>query len=178
VPFLLYTWSARLLFGLLLVAVSDVGSSHANMIGPPPFDLEHPLNLAALFLTFGATTIIEFYVIYRMLGRPKKAKKGLLLCALLINALTNPLTQLLVWLLQAWFMIELLVVLVEMGFLVWIFKRMYHFGKLEQPVTFVRTVVIALVANGASFGLGLVGLFVLSIMLPSRPMLPLWRLIF
>lgn len=164
-----YSRTMQFLIGLLLILVWGVGTSHANMVAPPAFDLGHPLNLVALFLLFGATTIIEFYVIYWILGRPRKARKDLFLCALLVNALTNPLTQVAVWLLQSWFVIELVVVMVEFGFMIWVFKRMYHSEKLDRPITLVRTVVTVLVTNMVSFGLGVVGGIFLMAILPHRP---------
>jgi hypothetical protein len=160
---------AQVLLSLFLVVVCGVGSSYADFVMFPTFDLGHPLSWVVILLAFGATTIIEYPAIYWILGRPKKAKKSLFLCVLLVNAITNPLAQLGVWFLDGWFTIELAVVAVEFGLMVWIFKRMYNSGKFDRPITLVRTAVTVLVANLISFVLGVAVLLALIAISPPRP---------
>lgn len=177
--FLRSTRLIQLVFGLFVISVCDVGSSHANMVRLPPFEIRGPLDLAVMALMFCATTIVEFFVVYWILGSPKKARRGLFLFALLVNLITNPPAQLWVWILGEWFVIELVVIIVECGLMAWVFRRMHHSGKLDHPVTGVRTAATVLTANVVSFILGVVSSGIMTVISSARPpALPFWRLIF
>jgi hypothetical protein len=124
--------------------------------------------------TYLVTVLVEYVAVYWLLGRPAAARMSLLLYLLLINLLTNPVAQLgMLFLGDPVLMgsralaqgmdcvIELTVVVVEFGLMKWIFSRMYRNGLLAQPITALRTLVMALVANLASFAVGTVGVLLI-----------------
>jgi hypothetical protein len=129
-------------------------------------------------LIFCATVAVEFLVVFFLLGRPAKARRSLFIYMVLINIVTNPPAQIsmlfvgdpdllgsskLAYLVD--FLIELVVIAVEFGLLRWTFGRMRRGGVLDEPVTATRTFVIAVVANVASFAIGVVGLATLMMVL-------------
>jgi len=154
------------LASVLLILMCDVQSSLADMVMLPPFRLDDSVNLIGMAANFGFTTIIEYLAIYHILGRPKKAKTGLFLFVFLVNLITNPAAQIGVWFIGEWFVIEAVVILVEFGLLMLVFARMFRIGALSQPIGAGRTLVVAVMANIASFGLGIVGFFVLASLKP------------
>ncbi|MEW6529512.1 MAG: hypothetical protein AB1473_01670 [Thermodesulfobacteriota bacterium] len=165
----------QMLLGLCLSLACDVRSSRADLIILPilpPLQLDHPVTWALMAAIFGVTAIIEFLVIYWILGRPKKARTTLFLVAFFLNMFTNPSAQIGVLILGYLFAIELLVIAIEFGVLMWVFSQMHHSGKLDHPVTALRTAVIAVIANVASFILGELALTALSILRLPRSLLP------
>ena len=147
-----------LAFALLLC---DAQSSFADMVNLPPPLLPNwphePPNLAVILTNLGLTTVIEYLVIYLILGRPQKARAELFTFLLFVNLITNPPAQLGVWIWGHWFLIELVVMCVEFVLLLSIFDRMFLGGKLNDQIGAGRTAMIVLVANLTSFVLGLLG---------------------
>jgi len=115
-------------------------------------------------LVFPVTVVIEYLVFYALLGRPAKARRKLFLYILFVNTITNPAAQLCMLFIAddvllgsknmeylADCIIEVLVVIVEFGLMTWLFGRMHRHGDLDEPVSAIRTLVITLLANLASF---------------------------
>ena len=113
---------------------------------------------------FVVTVMIEYPVIYALLGRRLKAPIQLFLWVLLVNVITFPGVmcalgalpflgyEQFVWL---WLgLIECAVVVVEFVILKLVFNRMCRTHALDEPILAKRTFVIALVANLASFVFG------------------------
>jgi len=164
-----HTRSVQLVLALLLL-MCDAQSSLADMVPLPLYnflagDLD-PMFWAVMVVNFGLTTIIEFFVVYFLLGRPRKARTELFFYLLFLNLITNPPAQLGVWLWGTWFWIELVVIWIEFGLMLWIFDRMFRGGKLDHPIGTGRTALIVVVANLASFVLGVIG-FLIAISLPG-----------
>ena len=157
-----YARVVQMLIGLCLALTCDVGSSRADMIILAPVQLDDPVTWVLTAAIFGVTTIIEFLVIYWMLDRPKKARTTLFLVVFFLNLVTNPPAQIAVHFLGDWFTIELVVIAIEFGVMMWIFSRMYHSRKLDRPVTVMCTAFIVVIVNLASFVLGVVGFIALS----------------
>jgi hypothetical protein len=164
---------ARLLFILLgawLTVAVWATPLFADMVIHPGLFTPHFFSTLAWMMcgTFAITVIIEYSVIYWMLGRPVKGRLELLLWLLLINAITNPAVQYAFIAIDSLrlppgysfsflvFPIEFLVVVVEFGLFLWAFRWLYRRGALTEPITEKRTFVISLTANLASFGLGFV----------------------
>jgi len=123
---------------------------------------------------FLLTVVVEYLVIYLMLGRPSKARMPLLFYLTLVNLITNPATQLGIFFVadpvllgssgKAFLvlcLIELVAMTTEFCLLTLVFGRMYRRGVLKVDVTAKRTVVIVFAANVASFLFGFVGGIVL-----------------
>lgn len=118
---------------------------------------------------FVATLLVEYPVVYWMIGRPKKARTQLLFWLALINMVTNPAVQIaLLYLepaLEGWerfgwlylCVIELAVVAVEFWLFTRVFARMYRGRALDEPVTTTWALVAAIAANLASFVIGGIG---------------------
>ncbi len=160
-----HTRSVQFVLAFLLL-MCDVRSSFANMVMLAPFRPDDPMNWAVMVINFGLTTIVEYLVIYHMLGRPRKARTELFFFLLFLNLITNPPAQFGVWLWGHWFWIEIVVMWGEFGLLLWIFHRMFRGGKLDHPIGTGRTAVIVVMANLASFVLGVIG-FLIAISLPG-----------
>ena len=142
-----------------------------------------PNSKAPLYIMLGcffATLIIEYPVIYLLLGRRLKSKVKLFLWVLLINAITFPGVQLALIAVPyvpydqfAWLclcLIEFAVVIVEFVLLKLIFNRMYRVQTLDEPISAKRTFVMALTANLASFLLGIIAeAIIISFILGRRP---------
>jgi len=123
---------------------------------------------------FCATVVIEFVIIYWMLRRPSKARGRLFLLVLGVNLISYPLAQvafvslppslsllgqspephLVIFKMLG---IELFVVVLEYWLLKQIFKDMYRVGALSKTVSGRKTLATAIVANLATFLLGIVG---------------------
>ncbi|MEW6529403.1 MAG: hypothetical protein AB1473_01120 [Thermodesulfobacteriota bacterium] len=123
-----------------------------------------------LTVIFGATVTVEYLTVYFLLGRPAKVRIKLFFYIVLVNMVTNPAAQFSMLFLGdpdlvgsaelalvVTCVIELVVVTVEYGLLRWLFGRMHRRGALDKPVTATRTFLISLVANAASFAIGVVG---------------------
>ncbi|MFC1833885.1 hypothetical protein ACFL2Q_04010 [Thermodesulfobacteriota bacterium] len=115
---------------------------------------------------FCITVIVEYIVIYRFLYRSLKSRLKLFIWVLLVNLITNPVTQ------AFWFsvavptnwgsdsdalylvnqlIVEFVVVLVEFPLLWWVFRRMHRRGAIEEPVPAKRTLLISFVTNMVSY---------------------------
>ncbi|MFZ5866336.1 MAG: hypothetical protein ACOYXY_10685 [Thermodesulfobacteriota bacterium] len=163
-----------------LIYLYEVGSTFASGGPVVPFYKEvfahSPIweVLAAysklLAVIFCATVAVEYLTVYFLLGGPSKVRIKLLFYIVLINMVTNPAAQFLMLFvgdpdlvgsaelaLVVTCVIEFVVVTVEYGLLRWVFGRMHRRGLLYRPVTATRTFVISLVANAASFAIGVVG---------------------
>lgn len=129
--------------------------------GRDPLD---PGFLSILLVGLVSTVLVEYLVVYLLLGRPTKSRTRLFVWVLLINVITNPAAQLTILYVAdpvllgsanlanlVFGITELLVVIVEFWLLKWAFGRMYRRGVLTQPVAATRTFVISLAANTASF---------------------------
>jgi hypothetical protein len=147
-----------------------VDTSFANLVVPFEMLLSFDHPYAFYYLMIGclvATVIVEYPVVYLLLGRPAKARIQLFLWLLFVNVITNPAVQIAllfldpaVYLTDALFkfgLIELAVVMVEFGLLHWIFSRMHRCGALVEPIKARCTFVIGVLANLASFVLGGIG---------------------
>jgi hypothetical protein len=175
----------------LFVLIWGVGSVLADAGLPMPFYKEVFTNTSIWDFLFGfyhrillpilfATVVIEYFVVYLMLRRPSKAKIQLFLYIILINLITNPAAQLAMLFigdpdltgssgmsLIVVCIIELVVVAIEFGLMMWIFGRMHRRGLLEKPVATDFILIIAVVTNLASFGLVFIG-FMLIIMFSGK----------
>lgn len=130
--------------------------------------------VGALAAIFCATVMIEYLVMYALLGWPPRARAELLLWVLFINAVTNPASQVAAFFLGderltgseglAWTMIcgvELVAAVVELFLMRWAFGQMYRRGVIDQDITGRRAMVIVFTANLASFAFGFIVLLVL-----------------
>ena len=117
---------------------------------------------------FCVTVIIEWLVISCFIWGDARVWLELFPWVLLVTIITNPAAQFAILFLAdpdllgsgalsllVLCLIELVVVIVEFGLLIWIFGRMYRRGVLDTRLTARRTFVMALLANPAS----LVGTF-------------------
>jgi hypothetical protein len=167
---------------IAVCAISVLGplTSFADDIPLPLKDfLQRPQALGysrveILFQNFAATVVIEYLVICTFLGWPARALPGILFWVLVINVITNPVSQVTAIHFgkamtseeAAWAMvclIELLIVIVEFSFLWAILARMYSQGALDEVVTPERTLLTVVAANLASFLFGFVGFIFLLI---------------
>jgi hypothetical protein len=142
-------------------------TSYANTVILEPHLLRYPYGFVWMMLgVFVITVIVEYPVVYRLLGCPTEAWPKLLVCLALVNLITNPAVQMaLLFTFPALITypnssllmilpIELVVVIVEFGFFLWVFRGFHRAGALTEPITAKRTFVISLAANLASFVVG------------------------
>ena len=120
--------------------------------------IEYDRLTSPFFMVFYATVIIEYLVVYFFLRPFLRSKLKLFLWILLVNAITNPVFQivavLLIPTLIILLLLEILVVIVEFNILKWILGRMLRSGDLTEPLSSQRIFVISLTANLASFLVG------------------------
>jgi hypothetical protein len=186
-----YTRLVRCACALALMFTCDVGSIFADGGLPVPFYQEVFTNTSfrdflcgfyykILLEIFCATVAIEYLVVFLLLGRPPKAKIKLFCYILLINLITNPAEQFAIFFLAdpdllgstgrsllMICLIEFVVITIEFGLMLWIFRRMYRRGMLQRAITAGHTIVLALVANVASSGILFIG-FILIIALSNK----------
>jgi len=174
----------QVISGLSFTLIYGVRSTFADGALPVPFykeiaptwDFLVRLYFGAFAHIFVATVAVEYLVVYVLLGRPAKAWTQLFFYIMLVNLITKPAAHLSMLFigdpdllgsttraLLVDGIIELVVVTVEFGLMKWIFGSMYRRGVLQEPVTAKRTILIAAVANVASFAFGVVGLILLLI---------------
>jgi hypothetical protein len=171
-----YNRLAPYLFCFWLIFIHGLAPCFADDVAAPFDFLRDPkitgYSRAQIFaLNFFATVIIEYVVICWFFAWSKKVMAKLLFAVVVLNIITNPAAQAgaiffatslesetLAWT-MIW-IIEFLVVAVEFGLLKWIFRYMYRQGALDEEVTPKRTLLIAAVANLASFAFGFLGTLV------------------
>jgi len=184
-----YTRCVKLACAFHLIFFFDIGSIFADST-PMPFHKEvatsgdffiwaYPL-LAEMLLI---TVVVEYLVIYLMLGRPARAGIRLFGFVTLMNFITNPAAQLsilfiadpvllgsdvLAYLVLC--LIELVVIIIEFGLMIWMFGLMHRRGALLQPISASRTALISLVANIASFAIGRLGFIMLVMIFGIYPL--------
>jgi len=125
--------------------------------------------ISALLATFCATVVVEFAIIYLLLGRPYEAKGWLFLRVLLIHLISYPLAQ------AGFFflfppdshvpfpvvlrlcVIEALVVALEYLLLKRVFDAMHRIGRLRYPVNHWRVLKISFAANMVTFVFAIIG---------------------
>jgi hypothetical protein len=139
-----------------------------------------PHLLTKLFImNFCATVLVEYVVILLFLRPPAKARTGLAFWVFCVNAITNPVAQGLVLVLDQGFtayllltairefnivaliaalfssgilvLIEGVAILVECKILVRVFGRMYGRGTIDEPVLARQALIMVIAANVVSF---------------------------
>jgi len=176
----LYIRVFQVLVGLAMSLIGGVAPCIANDVPLPYYALPVYKELmgtlsanlyiiVGLFVTnFVATVFIEYLVVIWLMGDSNRARLELFLWVLVVNAITNPASQIGTLFLTAeaptrgsealaWSMIcavQFAAITVEFGLLRWIFGRMHRRGKLDKPVTAARTIMIVFAANLVSFVFG------------------------
>jgi hypothetical protein len=157
---------AAMVFALILIF--GVGPSFSDMIVLGP--AETAAAFAPVFAAaFCVTVVVEFVIIYLLLGRPTQSRKWLFVQVLYINLISYPAASIGFFCWSAinyhtaphtqLFVIEILVVLLEWGLLMRILKTMHRTGRLDAPVGPRSTLKIAFAANFATCLLGLLAGF-------------------
>ena len=171
-----YKRLAPYLFCFWLIFIFGLGPSFADDVANPFDFLRDPKitgysRVQIFAINFFATVVIEYLVICWFFVWSKKAMAKLLFWVVVVNIITNPAAQAgaiffatslesetLAWIMIC--IIELGAVVVEFGLLRWISGDMYRQGALDEEVTPKRTLLIAAVANLASFAFGFLGTLV------------------
>ena len=167
-----------MILGLWFISLCSAASSLADGGLAAPFYKEISPTWDFLILAyFGAfahiffiTAAVEYLIVYLLLGRPTRGRIQLIFYIMLANVITKPAGHSAMLFIAdpdllgsrtlerlAVFIIELVILVVEFGIMRLTFHWMYCRGLIHEPVTARRTILIAALANVASFAFGLVG---------------------
>ncbi len=147
----------------LLALFVILGWPQPCLANPIPFGKYYTSDIAPVYLWL-LSPLLEVLVILLVLRRKFSNKEALVRPALLIfllNFITLPVTQYIAgWLFNsvshtAIYAAELVPLVVESVFLKLIFDSLYKRGSIKAPISLKHTILIALLANIATFILGL-----------------------